>query len=92
MNEGNGKPDMYAMGATSIDGCDDNNIKRLTLFLYGAAGYPPTSTLIKAIKRGHYATWPGFTVKRINKYIHNNEKSIMGHLQLRKQTKKKLGS
>ena len=42
---------------------DHSNVKNLTEFLYGAAGYPSIDTLIKAVKKGYFATWPGLTVK-----------------------------
>ena len=47
----------------------NNNIENLVLFLYGAAGYSVISTLIKAIQKGHFATWPGLTEKQVKKYL-----------------------
>ena len=65
----------------------NDNVENLTQFLYGAAGYPVVSTLIKAIQKGNFATWPGFTEKRVRKYLLNNIISAKGHMQLDRQTK-----
>ena len=45
------------------------NIERLIMFLYEAIGFPAKSTLMEAIRKGHFATWPGMTVKRVQKYV-----------------------
>ena len=74
---------------TQLKDNNNDNIRNLTEFLYGVGGYPVVSTLIKAIKRGHYATWPGFTVERIKKYIKNNIICTKGHIHLNQQVKKK---
>lgn len=47
---------------------NNDNIQHLTEFLYGTAGYQVVSILNKAIKKGYYVTWPGFTVERMKKY------------------------
>ena len=46
------------MNIQQIKTDNNDNIKNLTQFLYGAAGFPVISTLIKAIRKGNYATWP----------------------------------
>ena len=67
----------------------ENNIKRLILFLHEALGCPTKSTLIKAVKKGHLATWPGLTVKRINKYIKGNIINAKGHMHMSRQSNKR---
>ena len=65
----------------------DNNIEKLMLFLYAALGRPNKTTLIKAIKQGHFATWPGLTEKRVKKYIQEDIINAKGHMHLQRQVK-----
>ena len=60
--------------------------KKLILFLYAAIGYPNKNTLLKAIDRGHFATWPGLTNKRVKKYITDNIINAKGHMHLQRQS------
>ena len=41
----------------------------LARFLHGAAFSPTPSSFLRAIKRGHFNTWPGLTVSLITKYL-----------------------
>ena len=47
-------------------------------YLHAAAGYPVKETWIKAIKRGHYVSWPGLTVDAVNKHFPDAVKHIRG--------------
>ena len=67
----------------------ESNIGRLIYFLYEALGHPNKSTLIKAVKKGHLATWPGLTVKRIQKYITADIINAKGHMHMKRQVKYK---
>ena len=67
----------------------ENNIERLILFLHEALGHPNKYTLIKAVKKGHLATWPGLTVKRIQKYIMGDIINAKGHMHMKRQVKRK---
>ena len=67
-----------------------DNIENLIKFLYGAAGYPAISTLLKAVKKGYFDTWPGMTEKRIKKYLLNDIISAKGHMHLKQQVKTKI--
>ena len=58
----------------------ESNIKRLILFLYTSLGRPNKATFIKAIMKGHLATWLGLTVKRINDYIIEDIINAKGHI------------
>ena len=66
----------------------ESNIEKLILFLYAALGRPNKTTLIKAIQKGHFATWPGLTMKRVQKYIQGDITNAKGHIHLQRQVKK----
>jgi hypothetical protein len=38
-------------------------------YLHAAAGFPPKSTWLKAVRQGNYSTWPLINVKSIAKYF-----------------------
>ena len=88
LNECNQKHDKNFVMNISPKETINNNVENLIQFLYGAAGWPVLSTLIKAIKNGHFATWPGLTVKRVRKYAANHILTAKGHMHLKRQTNK----
>ena len=56
-------------------------------FLHQACFSPATSTFIKAIEHGNFATWPMLTSENVKKYLPKSEATAMGHLdQQRKNT------
>jgi hypothetical protein len=56
-------------------------------FLHMACFSPSTSTLIRAIDNGNFATWPMFTCENIKKHLPKSEATALGHLdQQRKNT------
>ena len=59
------------------------------MFLYEAIAFPAKSTLIEAIRKGHFATWPGLTVKRVQKYVTQNIIHDKGHMHMQRQVKSK---
>lgn len=88
LNECNQKHDKDFVMNISPKETINNNVENLIQFLYGAAGWPVLSTLIKAIKNGHFATWPGLTVKRVRRYAANHILTAKGHMHLKRQTNK----
>ena len=38
-------------------------------YLHACAGFPTKATWVKAIQNGNYATWPGLTIKAVNKHF-----------------------
>eukprot|EP00536_Pseudo-nitzschia_multiseries_P008523 jgi/Psemu1/20595/gm1.20595_g len=60
-------------------------IPKLITFYHAAAGYPTKDTWIRAINRGSFATWPGLTAQRVNRYLQTTEETTMGHLQMIRQ-------
>ena len=51
----------------------------LVRYLHACAGFPTKPSWIKAIKNGHYASWPGLTVKAVAKYFPESEETMKGH-------------
>ena len=63
----------------------DKTKSDLALFLHAAAGYPTKSTLITAIKKGYFMTWPGLTTELIQKYLPTSVPTIKGHIKQEQQ-------
>ena len=42
--------------------------KQLIGYLHSCAGYPTHETWVKAIRSGNYVSWPGLTIKKVNKF------------------------
>ena len=61
------------------------NSQKLATFLHAAAGYPPISTLCKAIDAGFLATWPGLSSPLIQKHLEISVPTIMGRLKCTRQ-------
>ena len=63
-------------------------------YLHAAAGFPPKDTWIKAIKNGHYITWPGVTAEVVSKHFPESMETQKGHMKKQRQnvrsTKKKV--
>ena len=76
-----------AMNVTTPETAE-NNTEQLMLFLHGALGHPTRSTLIKALKIGFLATWPGLTTQRIDKCTQENIITDKGHMHMTRQVKK----
>ena len=62
-------------------------------YLHACAGFPTKATWVKAIQNGNYATWPGLTIKAVNKHFPESDETQQGHMRSIKQgvrsTKKK---
>ena len=52
----------------------------LVNFLHGACFAPVASTWIKAIRNGHFATWPGLTPELVTKHLPTSVYTAKGHL------------
>ena len=50
-------------------------------FLHAAAFSPVPSTFLRAIKRGHFVTWPGLTTELILKKLPKSMSTTFGHLR-----------
>ena len=51
----------------------------LALYHHATLGSPVTSTLLRAIRRGHLATFPGLTINLISKHLPASIATALGH-------------
>ena len=58
--------------------------KELIGFYHKATGHLVKKTWIPAIEHGPYASWPGLTVKLVQRFLDKQEATIMGHMHTRK--------
>jgi hypothetical protein len=61
---------------------------KIIWYLHAVAGFPMKDTWIKAIKNGHYKTWPGLTVEAVNKHFPDSIETHKGHLKKQRQNVK----
>ena len=54
--------------------------KELLEFYHKVGGHPVKKTWIAAIERKAYASWPGLTVKLVQRFLDKQEATIMGHM------------
>ena len=54
-------------------------------FLHAACFSPSTKTLLQAVRRGNFASWPGFTAERISRLLTPSLATAMGHLDQQRQ-------
>ena len=54
--------------------------------MHAAAGFPVKETWIRAVRAGNYTTWPGLSVKSIQKYYPDDvEETLKGHMRGQRQ-------
>jgi hypothetical protein len=51
----------------------------LALYHHATLGSPVTSTLLRAIRRGHLTTFPGLTINLISKHLPPSIATVLGH-------------
>jgi hypothetical protein len=61
------------------------NTGSLVNYLHKAMSSCTKSTLIHAVKNGHFATWPGLTEEAINKHLKLTPSTVMGHMNQERQ-------
>jgi hypothetical protein len=61
------------------------SIPKAITFLHAAAGFPVKDTWIKAIKNGHYQTWPGLTLAAVIKHCPDAVETQKGHMKKQRQ-------
>ena len=58
----------------------------LVQYLHQAAFSPPKATLLKAVHNNQFVTWPGLTVKAVQKYLPDSSPATdKGHMKRQKQ-------
>ena len=55
--------------------------QELILFYHGSYFSPKKRTLVEAIKRNAFSSWPGLTAYLVNEYLPNTEATIKGHIR-----------
>ena len=55
-------------------------IEALIRYMHAAAVFPVKSTCLKAIKKGTFESWPGFTYKNAAKYFPHSVETLKGHM------------
>ena len=53
-------------------------------FMHAAAGYPPKTTWLAAIKAGNFVTWPTLTPDSVNKHFPESNETDKGHMKLQR--------
>ena len=77
------KPLHTAAGAYEV-----NTLENQINFYHASLGYPPISTLIKAIEKNYLTGWDGLTTQNIRKYCTKKSETSFGHMKkLRQHTK-----
>jgi hypothetical protein len=61
------------------------NTGALVNYLHKEMFSPTKAALIKAVKQGHLATWPGLTEGAINKHLKATLATAMGHMNQKRQ-------
>jgi hypothetical protein len=64
---------------------DNSNQKDLINYLHAACFGPVKSTWIKAIKNGHFTSWPGLTEHAVEKHLSKSTSMTKGHLNQQRQ-------
>ena len=54
--------------------------EKIIRFLHAALGFPPKSTLLKAIHNGHLNMFPGHPASNVNKFFPESDKTQKGHM------------
>ena len=55
--------------------------EKIIAYLHACAGFPVKSTWIATIKAGNYCTWPGLSVKAVEKYFPESNETQQGHMK-----------
>jgi hypothetical protein len=82
-NDKKTKPNLKYEQAHSVYEC--TNKWDVVRFLHAAAFSPVQDTCLKAIRSGHFATWPGLTEGLVRKHLQNEIATVKGHLSQRRK-------
>ena len=61
------------------------DMEQLADWCHRALFSPRKSTLLKAIDKGHFRTWPGLTRQLIAKYLQPSVNTALGHMKMIRQ-------
>ena len=54
-------------------------------YYHASAGFPTKETWLEAVRAGNYTTWPGLSVKAVNKYYPETDETPKGHMSGQRQ-------
>lgn len=81
----NGQYEQRQPEASANNVHDLPSIPKAIAFMHAAAGFPVKDTWIKAIKNGHYRTWPGLTPAAVMKHCPDAVETQKGHMKKQRQ-------
>ena len=61
------------------------SVERAVHYLHATAGFPTKATWLKAIRNGHYVSWPLITVKNVNKHFPESKETQKDHMRSQRQ-------
>jgi hypothetical protein len=79
----NEKNNLKSEQAHSVYKC--TNKRDLVRFLHASDFIPVQDTWLKAIRAGHFATWPGLTKHLVRKHLPKEIATVKGHLSQRRK-------
>lgn len=56
------------------------SIAKTITYFHACAGFPPKETWIRAIRKGTFNTWPGLSVKAVNRHFPDSDETQKGHI------------
>jgi hypothetical protein len=71
--------------AYSLSAYTSSTKSELLQFVHASAFSPVPSTLISAINKNHFVTWPGLTTKAIRRHLPKSLATAQGHLDRQRQ-------
>eukprot|EP01082_Thalassiosira_pseudonana_P012372 g11214.t1 g11214 contig5:382941-386300(-) len=60
--------------------CELPSTEQAIRYLHAAAGFPPKTTWLKAIRAGNFVTWPGISAESVYKFFPESEETQKGHM------------
>ena len=61
------------------------SIAKTITYFHACAGFPPKETWIRAIRKGTFNTWPGLSVKAVNRHFPDSDETQKGHMKALRQ-------
>ncbi len=61
------------------------SIPQTAIYSHATAGFPIKDSWVKAIKNGHYVSWPGLTAKAVGKHFPESAETQKGHMKKQRQ-------
>jgi hypothetical protein len=65
-----------------------SSIHHLIRYYHATCYSPVKSTWLKAIKKGHFTSWPGLTYDAVNHHLSTEDATLKGHMKMKRQSVK----